>query len=421
MARFAVFTAMALAIVPGTSELRGDGAYTFQRIVNTIGTVESLGVPSINRCGKVAGTVVVESNQMLGRYAVYHGDETGHALVLDTSGPSKGVNQRVVLSDASDVVFWNHADGQAAIYLKNLVTAGLWQIAAEGDVFTTLTAYGDPCVNANGLVAFGAAKGPTLRGLYVSDGENTTPIAETASPGKFYHTPDINDEGRVAYRCTYPSGDVAIYLSRPGPDELIAYSAFDPWVSLSYPSVNDNGIVAFVATADYGAGLVKGVYHGSNGDVIPIVETGGPFASFGEAVSINNFGGVVFSATLTDGTKGLFTGYDPVAHRVIAVGDELDGSTLVNLRFRSSRGINDRGQIVFRAQLADGRSGIYRADPPGGNCPGDLDHDGYVGQADLGILMAYMGVSAGGDTNCDGFTDQSDLGVVLEAYETSCP
>jgi hypothetical protein len=38
----------------------------------------------------------------------------------------------------------------------------------------------------------------------------------------------------------------------------------------------------------------------------------------------------------------------------------LDGSTVTSLSF--GRGINDAGQIAFEATLADGRTGIYRAD-----------------------------------------------------------
>ena len=46
---------------------------------------------------------------------------------------------------------------------------------------------------------------------------------------------------------------------------------------------------------------------------------------------------------------------------------------------------------------------------------------GCLGQSDIGILIACMGVDASGDVNCDGVTDQSDLGIVLEAYGAACP
>ncbi|MFG0253095.1 MAG: WD40 repeat domain-containing protein [Phycisphaerales bacterium JB038] len=52
--------------------------------------------------------------------------------------------------------------------------------------------------------------------------------------------------------------------------------------------------------------------------------------------------------------------------------------------------------------------------------PGDLDGDGCVGQADLGILLASYNVDAGGDIDGDGDTDHSDLGILLGNYGLGC-
>ena len=48
--------------------------------------------------------------------------------------------------------------------------------------------------------------------------------------------------------------------------------------------------------------------------------------------------------------------------------------------------------------------------------PGDLDGDGDVDQADLGILLACYGDSDCGDLDGDGDTDQADLGILLANY-----
>ena len=76
-------------------------------------------------------------------------------------------------------------------------------------------------------------------------------------------------------------------------------------------------------------------------------------------MSINNRGDVAFFATETVGRDGIFVeltgGSNPVP--VIETGDALFGSTVVTLstgRFS----LNASGQIAFRYQLADGRSGI---------------------------------------------------------------
>ncbi|MCK4871521.1 MAG: hypothetical protein KAS72_02235 [Phycisphaerales bacterium] len=57
-----------------------------------------------------------------------------------------------------------------------------------------------------------------------------------------------------------------------------------------------------------------------------------------------------------------------------------------------------------------------------GDCPADLNGDGYIGQNDLGILLAYYDTGTdGGDVDGDGDTDQVDLGVLLAYYDTECP
>ncbi len=54
-------------------------------------------------------------------------------------------------------------------------------------------------------------------------------------------------------------------------------------------------------------------------------------------------------------------------------------------------------------------------------CPEDLSGDGYIGQADLGILLASYEVDAGGDIDGDGTTGQADLGLLLASYDQACP
>ena len=58
------------------------------------------------------------------------------------------------------------------------------------------------------------------------------------------------------------------------------------------------------------------------------------------------------------------------------------------------------------------------------NPPGDLNGDGCVDQADLGILLADWGCAAGdcpGDCDGDSDTDQADLGILLAHWGEGCP
>ena len=54
-------------------------------------------------------------------------------------------------------------------------------------------------------------------------------------------------------------------------------------------------------------------------------------------------------------------------------------------------------------------------------CPGDLNGDGVVDTADLGVLLGVFGTTdAAADLNGDGVVDTADLGVLLGAFGTSC-
>ncbi|GAG32429.1 unnamed protein product, partial [marine sediment metagenome] len=55
---------------------------------------------------------------------------------------------------------------------------------------------------------------------------------------------------------------------------------------------------------------------------------------------------------------------------------------------------------------------------------GDLNGDGCVDQADLGMLLADWGCTGGdcpGDVDDDGDTDQADLGILLAHWGEGCP
>jgi hypothetical protein len=51
---------------------------------------------------------------------------------------------------------------------------------------------------------------------------------------------------------------------------------------------------------------------------------------------------------------------------------------------------------------------------------GDLDLDGVVGLADLGLLLASYEIDDGADINGDGVTDLADLGILLGEYGQHC-
>jgi hypothetical protein len=125
------------------------------------------------------------------------------------------------------------------------------------------------------------------------------------------------------------------------------------------PAINRSGTVAFRATLDTFEDVILS---GKPGQFITIATSEGPRFSFFGVTGINNGGTVAFLGVLEEGGAGIFTGADPAADKVIQTGDALDGSTVTNV-FASNKSLNNGGQLVFFAELEDGRQGIFRADP----------------------------------------------------------
>jgi len=178
----------------------------------------------------------------------------------------------------------------------------------------------DPRVNAAGLVAFHAIRRDSSEGIFVGKGGALTTIADTSGPFLFF-----NDS----------------------------------------PAINDPGDVLFQAAVNASNGdVINGLFLSSHGEIRTVLDSTGAFRNFGDAPALNAKGRIAFLGTTYAEVLGIFTGGDAVADRVIAVGDALDGSTVSTLgTFWSS--LNNAGQIAFVAQLADGRSAVYRADPQG--------------------------------------------------------
>jgi hypothetical protein len=286
----------------------------------------------------------------------------------------------------------------------------------------------NPSINDSGQVSFAArldgGKEDDTEAILRGDGKKLTTIASTADEFAFFgFDTSINNSGEVAFAAELDNGDEGLFSGSGDKKSgitthyLTSTSQFDG--SDSRPSINDAGDIAFVESIDFARGIFVGqerefdaivspdpsdpsIGYGSpilnnfgavafqktsfdetsqvsveeivkidaDGTLTVVADTRGEFAFFGfRPSSLNNDGEVAFHATLDDfSTSGIFVGSDPVADRVIATGDTLDGLTVQNLVF-CEEGLSDSGELAFVATLEDPTSpdgfrvAVFRATP----------------------------------------------------------
>jgi hypothetical protein len=218
-------------------------------------------------------------------------------------------------------------------------------------------------INDYGHVAFSRLSGAN-GGVYVSQGGREIRISKQAAP---FAQPVINNHGTVAF-FAYSKQGTAIVTGNGGPLTTIARDRTDAFPAFLVEQTgtlafNDQGTVAFITHLGNGN---TGVVKARDGAFSTIAETNGAYVRLSK-VALNNKGEVAFQADIPGPTPnraltGIFTGPDPIADKVLAVGDLLFSSTVTELSLWRD-GLNDAGQIAFLATLADGRQVIGRTSP----------------------------------------------------------
>lgn len=268
-------------------------------------------------------------------------------------------------------------------------------------------------INDSGRVAFRAGKDMGGSGLFTKLGSEVTTIADVSGFLDSINGFSMNNAGTVAFRGAY-FGGAGMYVGSGSGLATIADTS-GPFSSIpGTPDINDRGEILFSASLDAGG---SGVYLSSGGVNTPLVSSSGPFSTFADRPCINARGDVAFHATLDAGGSGIFTGDDPALHAVVRVGDPMFGSTISSIH-ATRFDFNNGGQIAFAYSLTNGTSGIAVATP---HLSGDLNADGTVDGADLGLLLGAWGDCershpCPADLNEDGAVDGADLGLVLGAW-----
>jgi hypothetical protein len=328
--------------------------------------------PALNNGGTVA-FLGYPDRPPRGRACLYTGSG-GDLTTIACEGPlDVGLGSFPAINDAGTVAF---------VYsfrqVQNIATGDGGPIrilySAQGGRFTSL---GSPSLGNTGVVAFRAttASLSNPRGVFAGDGGPVT-VIDSSGPlniDDFGDFPSLNPSLRppteVAYLKRLFRATEAINIGTGGRPRTLFSTANGRFDSFGDPVLEVTGTVAFFATFEVGAGRLSGIFTGSGtSDLRAVAVEGNGFRGFASPPSINSAGTVAFLATLPGGDRGIFTGPDPRADKVIATGDELFGSTVTDVHF-FRQGLNDAGQVAFQASLADGTSYIVRADPadvPGG-------------------------------------------------------
>jgi hypothetical protein len=353
----ATFTCV--AVWPASVVAQGNG-YTFTRMIGPSDVPEGPIRDSLqgNPCVSMnnLGQVVAALGSSIW---VADGENAPIAVALETSTERPGANICASINDLGEVAYLvghlNSAYHTSLVRNANGVQTTLVTSSSQAGPLDGGRTYLPSLSNA------GSAVYQSGENLYIAPAiapvfpVNSFPFATTAS---------MNDSGVVAFLAirldpTAPSGArVGIYRGSSVP--LVEDGVTVDGVSCcgSRPVINNTGTVAFVASV---AGRVA-IFKTDDGvNLTQVSATGGEGISEFQRFSIDNHGQVAYQGAAGGGWV-LFVGPDLVANRVIGFGDELDGST-VEVLSMAEEAFNDRGQLAFWARLADGRVGIYRAEP----------------------------------------------------------
>jgi hypothetical protein len=337
----------------------------------------SFGCATINASGAVAfraGRLAPDGfNTIPGIYRV---DPDGTLITIVEDDKRFGfIGRNPSMNDAGVVSFAARIDGGKKPDTESILRGAgkkLTTIASTADEFNFFGF--DTSISNPGEVAFKAELDEEFgfdEGLFSGTGGEVTThyLASTSRFDGNDSRPSINNVGNIAFEESVDFDD-GIFAGREG--AFVTIAAPDPEVSVQEPTFNDAGTAAFVRSfVDPVSGeFVEEIVTGNGGPMTTVADTRGAYSFFGfRPPSLNNAGDVAFHATLDDfTTSGIFVGPDPVADRVIATGDTLEGATVQNLTF-CEEGLSDSGELAFIAQLADPddpngfRMAVFRASP----------------------------------------------------------
>ena len=350
--------AMGLSVLLGQTAKAQFIQYTYKSVtqVNNVAGPNNVGIPAMNNSGVLAFVLAYKN----GAESIVTGNTNFLGLVAKTGTDFAAFGGGVSINNKGEVAF---RASMSPLFIGTNPEAGIYvgfPYKPSERIHGKFFDMADPSVNDAGTAAtrWGSS--------YVTAYSPNLNYIDTSGIFKqFLSDVCINQAGAVAFSASLDSGGTALdrFDFTAGPKEIANTSgALSSFVS---HDMNNAGTVVFTAT-QYNRS--RGVFMGTGGALTTVAKTDSPqspYSSF-SSCAINNFGRIAFAASLKTGGVGIFipmaTPLGVFDQEVIGTGMTLFGSKVLSVSF-GREGLNDSGQVAFRAYLEDGRSVIVRADP----------------------------------------------------------
>lgn len=298
-------------------------------------------VPSIDDDGAVAFWAGLAG----GESAVFVGRGGGLAAIARAGpgSPLAGIASHPAIA-GGQVCFYASDGG-----LRCWRAGALEVVARPGGALAQVGPLG-PTMDAGGRIAYRARLAGGGDAVFAGDERVADTRGEVAS---FEGLPVATDDGAVVYRATMRDGRHAIVCHRADATSVVAETGGDLVELGRFPAAKHSRDIVCVGRFAGGGGAVL---RWRDGRRETVVDTGAGFESFRGAL-VDGDGGVVFYATPTGGTLGVYAG----GARVLGVGDRWRDTSITELALNPVS-INRAGQLAVRVALADGAQAILRAD-----------------------------------------------------------
>lgn len=377
-----------LALFPKPTAPNNAGMAAFIRLANGTWKIMHEGEKAANLSEGIFGLSAPSFND--------NGDLTFYSSFGKPTGPNV-----FVPIDPNDPAAHGAVNKNGGLFIKN--SQGLKSLVKLGDEVPKMpshfSGFSNASTNSKGVTAFvGTYSDPDGKGLFlvengqlrlvVRSGQKVGVLGGDETFSEHYYPTAINERNEVAFMARIgeksgifvsrpataanPSGiDLVAFVGKPSPIKGSNFLGFGNRT----PSLNNKGEVAFAAFYDAQKGEAAGrglFFKGATGPIQVVakrgdaVPTGGTFEDF-LSPAVNSRGDVAFIGLFAGRNRGLFIktakGIEPVAlmdQKIPGSKDEFE----IFSNFQQPS-VNERGEVVFYAQLKNSEVGLFHRDEKG--------------------------------------------------------